>query len=114
MTSQTFVILPAGCIFNDRTKIKLKEVIQNWDNGTVIVCEKPNGQLGFIAGCSGEYGVKVGQTVECIHDQTRARMGYWKVLNQVAYEDVGGVFTVKGALLDNVNLEAKGTIAVFK
>ena len=107
-------ILPAGCLFNNRTKIEMQEIGKEWATGTVLVMEKPNGSIGFIAGSAGDYGVKIGSTFDCYHDQTGARMGYWKVLDQIKYKMVDGEFTVTESLSAKFALNTKGTIAVFK
>lgn len=86
--------------------------MKEWSNGTILVCQKPNGSIGFIAGSRGDYGVKVGDSHDCHHDQTFARMGSWMVINVINYETVDGLVNSKAEV--PVALTQKGTIAVFK
>lgn len=109
-------ILPAGCLFSDRTKVALKEIPREWKSGTVVVFSKPNGQLHFVAGGQGDY-FKIGATTSCYHDQTGAQFaGPWVVVNEVSYETKDGqtTWTPKVPFDTSLNTETKAAIAVFK
>lgn len=86
--------------------------MKEWSEGTILVCQKPNGSVGFIAGSSGSYGVKVGDSHDCHHDQTGARMGTWMITNVINYKTVDGLVNSKAEVPFVMTL--KGTIHVFK
>jgi hypothetical protein len=104
-------ILPAGeCLF-DSPKVTLDQVMNFWNKGTVVVCKKANGGIGFIAGGSGNYA-KIGDFHECHHDQTWRKMGEWEIIAQVKYQTVNGeiVMDVEGSI-DGIK---KASLHVFK
>jgi hypothetical protein len=109
--TNSWAILSASCLFNSN-KVTLEQVMKEWNHGTILVCEKPNGSIGFIAGSQGDYGVKVGDSHACHHDQTLAKMGTWMVTNVIEYETVDSLTNSKGVL--PFVATQKGTIAVFK
>jgi hypothetical protein len=104
-------ILPAGCLFNDKTKVTMEEVMKEWDSGTIVVCKKPNGHFGFIAGGYGDYA-KIGSSQMCHHDQTCAKLGYWEIVAQVKYKKVDGVTVTE--VEGSIEGVKKATIHVFK
>lgn len=111
-----WAILPAAKVLFDKSKVQLADVPKQWSSGTVVVCKKPNGQLHFIAGASGNYA-DLGRQVECYHDQTGAQFaGPWLVVNEVAYKMVDGVvqWQPKVPFSNDLNVTTKAALAVFK
>lgn len=104
---QTFNIMSASCIFGNKLKITLDEVKTEWSDGAVVVVKKPNGTLGFIAGCSGKYA-EIGEKVKCVNDQTLRDLGIYEVVAVVNYDGKDNV--VEGEF----DLSTKATISVFK
>jgi hypothetical protein len=78
-------ILPAAQCLYGKSKVSLDEIMAEEGKGTIVICRKPNDQLHFISGCSGNYA-KVGERVETKHDQTLARIGTWVVVNEIHYD----------------------------
>ena len=111
--TNSWSILPAGCLFNDKNKVTMEQVMQEWGEGSILVCKKPNGNFGFIAGAYGDYA-KVGTGHMCHHDQTWAKLGYWEIVAQVKYKKVDGEIemSVEGSIAEVVG--KKATIHVFK
>ncbi len=111
-----WAILPAAqCLFG-KTKVALSEIPREWNEGTVVVCRKPNGQLHFVAGASGSYS-EIGKFVEAYHDQTGSQFpGRWEVINEVAYKTVDGQvqFSPKIPFGETLNVGTKAALAVFK
>lgn len=89
----------------------MEQVMQEWNDGTIVVCRKPNGQIGFIAGGSGSYA-KVGSGHMCHHDQTWAKLGYWEILAEVTYKRVDGELKID--VVGSIEGVKKATIHVFK
>lgn len=108
---ETWVILPASCLFTG-TKVTIADIAREWSSGSVMVCEKPNGSLGFIAGCGGDYGVKIGESVDCQHDQTQRSMGRWTLKNILNYSSIDGAIAIESPI--PFDQSTKATIAVFK
>ena len=110
-------ILPAAQVLFDKTKVALKDIPEQWSNGTVVVCKKPNGKLHFIAGASGSYS-EIGELQQCYHDQTGAQFaGPWEVVNEVRYKknDDGSMdWTPKIPFDAKFNISTKAALAVFK
>lgn len=78
-------ILPATQCLYGKSKVSLDEIMAEEGKGTIVICIKPNDQLHFISGSSGNYA-KVGERVEVKHDQTLARIGTWIVMNEIHYD----------------------------
>lgn len=117
--NHSWAILPAArCLFN-KNKVTLTEIAEFWNEGTVVVCRKPNGQFHFIAGASGSYS-KLGRLQSVHHDQTFASMGDWEVVNEVNYKMVDGVpeFTYAAEPIftkgPTQNMVPSAAMAVFK
>jgi len=106
----SWAILSASCLFSS-TKVTLEQVMKEWEKGTILVCEKPNGSVGFIAGSQGHY-CDIGTRHKCHHDQTLANLGMWEVKNIINYETIDGLLNSTATI--PVALTQKGTIAVFK
>lgn len=108
-------ILPAGQILFGKSKVTLDDIAREWGSGTVVVCLKPNGQFHFIAGSSGDYA-KIGTIQDVHHDQTFARIGTWKVVNEIHYKLVDKTLELKFAVppVDKVTHVAKAGLHVFK
>ena len=107
-------ILSAACLF-DKLKVTLQEIAEQWAAGTVVVAKKPNGQLHFIAGCTGHY-YDAGTRVEMRDDQTHARKGVWEVVNEIEYvkmpDGIKTTYMVEPVM--GVNMAEKAAVAVFK
>jgi hypothetical protein len=91
----------------------MEQVMNFWEDGTIVVCRKPNGNIGFIAGSGGSYA-KIGSGHKCHHDQSWANLGYWEILAEVTYKKVDGEIemSVVGSIAEVVG--KKATIHVFK
>jgi hypothetical protein len=109
--NHSWAILSAACLFN-KTKVTLEEVAKEWLNGTIVVCEKPNGSIGFIAGSQANYGV-IGQSYDCHDDQTFAKKGSWKIIDEINYSTDNDKVTHFN-LKSNFDKAKKATIHVFK
>lgn len=105
-------ILSAACLF-DKSKVTPIEIARYWKQGTIVVCEKPNGQFGFIAGSSGKYG-EVGDFLDCVHDQTGAKIGRWKIINEIYYRTDAETNDVHMTGVLGTGTVVKATVHVFK
>jgi hypothetical protein len=123
MNQSMCAILPAAQVLFGKNKVSIRDIAKQWKDGTVVIYEKPNGKIHFVAGSAGNYS-DIGKQYTMAHDQTGASFGSWKVINQCKYQtkDDG---TAKGALFaefDNQNmdlgkvdnLDFQAPMAVFK
>lgn len=72
-------ILSASCLFNDKKKVTIKEVIKDgaWEKGTIMIVRKHNGNLLFVFGSGNSKGysdLTTNKTLTFIHDQRRTRV----------------------------------------
>lgn len=116
-----WAILPAGNALFGKNKITAKELTGVWENGSVVVCKKPNGQFHWIAGSKSKSGpmslyAEIGAFVNVYHDQTFARIGRWEVVNQFDYELDGENLKIEHAVkpVIGVNMVQKAGLHVFK
>ena len=119
---RSWAILPSTeYVANGANKATLKQCMEFWSgHGTIVVCQKPNGQFHFIAGAGSAEGSKyaeIGSAQECHHDQTGAKfVGPWIVVNEIYYnaatnETRYAVDPVEGV---NVPKNFKAPVACFK
>ena len=114
--SNSWAVLPAAQVLFGKGKVSLAEIAEFWGDGTVVVCEKPNGQLHFIAGSSGNYA-EIGSRHAAHHDQTGASFGYWIVKNEITYKkNADGVieFTYKVPPVEGETTAKRASMGVFK
>jgi len=116
--SHSWAILPASqCLFG-KNKVTLREIAKEWKSGTVVVCSKPNGQLHFIAGSSGNYVTQLADMQDVHHDQNPGnRMGGpWRILNQVQYDTAtdGSIQCTWMNPDREISQDFKACMAVFK
>jgi len=109
--SNSWTILPATMALYGKRTMPLVNAADHWGRGTVYICKK-SGEDRFLfvvsSGKLGDYS-KVGSVHPAYHDQSRAYKGDYHVLNIVEIND--------GQIVDKVNdigLNAKGSVAVFK
>ena len=109
-----WAILPAADAIFGKKKVTLSDIASFWKSGTVVVMEKPNGMLHFIAGASGHYA-DIGEMKACYHDQSGKLMGYWKVLDEIRYSVVNGKPVFSCSAQGNIApVNLKASLAVFK
>ena len=111
----TTAILPAAKVLFDKNKVTLAEIASMWNDGTIVVCRQPNGQLHFIYGASGNY-YKPGDVVGFHHDQSFAHLGDWTVVNQIHFITRNGEphFSYDVVPVLGVSLASKAGLHVFK
>lgn len=113
MSDTNVPILPAArAVFNKNT-VSVKEIAKEWGDTTVVVARNQSGKLVFIAGASGNY-FKIGSRIHFVHDQTRASMGTWEIVNQLHLKDTDGTFVFDVPLEAGKTYAAKAGLYVFK
>lgn len=109
----SWAILPATMSLWNKRKITVAECGEIWDDGTVLVCKKErNGQICFIHGASGDYGVKIGDVHMCHHDQTGAFKGDYIIVNILNWKKVDGKVVITSQV--PFDESTKASLAVFK
>lgn len=109
----SWAILPATmCLWNKR-KITVAECASVWKDGTVLVCKKDDrAGFSFIHGCSGDYGVKIGDFHRAHHDQTGADKGFYQIVNILHWKLVDGKVVIEAQV--PFDESTKASLAVFK
>lgn len=108
-------ILPAAQALFDKSKVTLEDISNEWKEGTVVICRKPNGKLHYVAGSQGNYG-NIGDEKHCFHDQTHNLIGKWVIVNVVNYKvnSRGGLDLEYLATPNADNMTMKAPLHVFK
>ena len=109
----SWAILPATMELWGRRKITVAELPQVWENGTVFVCRNEDGRICFIHSCGTGYGLEVGESLQCYHDQTGTSKGFYKIANILRWKKTNNEFELLSADLP-FDLNTKASLAVFK
>lgn len=108
----SWAILPATMELWGKRKITIEECASIWNDGTVLVCTNEQGRICFIHGASGDYGVKIGESHLCHHDQTGVSKGYYTIVNIVHWVKKGDAVLMNAER--TYNRLTKASLAVFK
>jgi hypothetical protein len=112
-------ILPASCLFNDKLKVTVRDMMKEWDAGTIEIWDRPNGKgkittvLIFTSG--NDKDLKVSTKREFYHDQNGRTYPTMQCSGFVQYETQDGKLVGVGApLLPIIIDETKGCPYVYK
>lgn len=111
--SHAYAILPATMALYGKRVVTPDEAISTWGEGTLYICTKMERdgreRILFVASAGGGVGLKVGDLMDTVHDQTGASKGTYEIKNIVTYENGERVKTE-----NDFGLNVKGSLSVFK
>lgn len=84
---EDFFIRNASCLFDDKAKVTLEEIKKEWSDATILVLKRLTGSTLFLVGASGDYGVKLGEMVGLVSDETGRKTGVAEVVNVISYNE---------------------------